>query len=55
MMKQVFRLAVFVLAAAACASQASAQALPWEGRGFFNVNFGMQVIAEDVATTSTTF
>ena len=55
MMKQVFRLAAFVIASMACASQASAQALPWEGRGFLNVNFGLQVVAEDVATTSTTF
>ena len=55
MMKQVFRLAVCAIGLAACASQASAQALPWEGRGFINVNFGIQMIAEDVATTSTTF
>jgi len=55
MMKQLFRVAAFVIAAASLASQASAQALPWEGRGFFNVNFGLQVIAEDVAATSTTF
>jgi hypothetical protein len=55
MMKQVFRLAMFVIGLAAFASQASAQALPWEGRGFLNVNFGLQVIAEDVATTTTSF
>jgi hypothetical protein len=55
MMKQVFRLAVFVIGLTAFASQASAQALPWEGRGYFNVNFGLQVIAEDVATTTTSF
>ena len=55
MMKQVFRLAVCVLGLTALAAQASAQALPWEGRGFVNVNFGLQVIAEDVATTSTNF
>jgi len=55
MMKQVLRAAVFVIAAMAFASQASAQALPWEGRGFFNVNFGIQMITEDVATTSSTF
>ena len=55
MMKQVFRLAVFVIGLTAFASQASAQALPWEGRGFLNVNFGLQVIAEDVATTTTSF
>lgn len=55
MMKQLFRVAAFVIVAAAFASQASAQALPWEGRGFFNVNFGIQMIAEDVATTSSTF
>ena len=55
MMKQMFRLSVFVIGLAAFASQASAQALPWEGRGFLNVNFGLQVVAEDVATTSTTF
>jgi len=55
MMKQAFRLAVCVIGLTACASQASAQALPWEGRGFLNVNFGMQIIAEDVASTNTTF
>jgi hypothetical protein len=55
MMKQVFRLAMFVIGLTAFASQASAQALPWEGRGFLNVNFGLQVIAEDVATTTTSF
>lgn len=55
MMKQVFRTAVFVFMATACASQASAQALPWEGRGFLNVNFGIQVIAEDAANTSANF
>ena len=55
MMKQVFRLAVCVIGLTAFAAQASAQALPWEGRGFINVNFGLQVIAEDVATTSTNF
>jgi hypothetical protein len=54
-MKQVFRLAACVIGLTALASQASAQALPWEGRGFLNVNFGLQVIAEDVATTTTTF
>jgi hypothetical protein len=55
MMKQVFRLSVFVIATMAFASQASAQALPWEGRGFFNVNFGLQFVAEDLATTNTSF
>jgi hypothetical protein len=55
MMKQVFRLAVCAIGLTAFASQASAQALPWEGRGFLNVNFGMQIIAEDVASTNTTF
>ena len=55
MMKQVFRLAVFVVVASAFASQASAQALPWEGRGFLNVNFGIQVIADDAANTSASF
>jgi hypothetical protein len=55
MMKQVFRLAACVIGLAALPSQASAQALPWEGRGFINVNFGLQVIAEDVATTTTNF
>jgi len=54
-MRHLFRVAAFVIAALAFASQASAQALPWEGRGFFNVNFGIQMIAEDVATTSSTF
>lgn len=55
MIKQVLRLAAFVIGLTAFASQASAQALPWEGRGFLNVNFGLQVIAEDVATTTTNF
>jgi opacity protein-like surface antigen len=55
MMKQVFRLSVLAIAMTAFASHASAQALPWEGRGFANVNFGIQLIAEDVATTNTTF
>ena len=55
MMKQVFRVAVFVLVASAFAAQASAQALPWEGRGFLNVNFGIQVIADDAADTSSSF
>jgi opacity protein-like surface antigen len=54
-MKQVRRLTAFVLAMAAFASQASAQALPWEGRGFVNVNAGMQLMTEDATTTSTTF
>lgn len=55
MMKQVFRLSVFVLVAMAMASQASAQALPWEGRGFLNVNFGIQVIQTDTSNTSASF
>jgi len=55
MMTQVFRLAVCVIGLMAFASQASAQALPWEGRGFLNVSFGIQVIAEDVATTNASF
>ena len=55
MVKQAFRLAVCVIGLTAFASQASAQALPWEGRGFINVNFGVQLIAEDAATTSTNF
>jgi len=55
MMKQVFRLSVFVFGLASFASPASAQNLPWEGRGFLNVNLGIQVAAEDVATTNTTF
>jgi hypothetical protein len=55
MMKQVFRVAVFVVVASAFASQASAQALPWEGRGFLNLNFGIQVIADDAADTSASF
>jgi hypothetical protein len=55
MMKQAFRLAVCVIGLTALASQASAQALPWEGRGFLNVNFGIQVIAEDAATTTASF
>jgi len=53
-MRHLFRVVAFVIAALAFASQASAQALPWK-RGFFNVNFGIQMIAEDVATTSSTF
>jgi hypothetical protein len=55
MMKQMCRLTVFVIAAAAFASQASAQALPWESRGFVTVNFGFQMMLEDVTTTSTSF
>lgn len=55
MMNQVFRAAVFAVMASAFASQASAQTLPWEGRGFLNVNFGIQVIADDAATTTAEF
>jgi len=55
MMKQVIRLSVFVVAVLAFASQASAQALPWEGRGFINVNFGLQVMTEDATTTTASF
>jgi hypothetical protein len=40
MMKQVFRLTVCVLGLTLLASQAFAQALPWEGRGFATFNFG---------------
>ena len=54
MMKQVFRLAVCVIGLTAMASQASAQALPWEGRGFINVNFGLQVGSDSTASSSTT-
>lgn len=55
MMKQVFRLALCVVGVAAFASEAVAQALPWEGRGFVNVNFGFQAVAENAATTTTSF
>ena len=55
MMKQVLPLAVFALVALGGGSQAFAQALPWEGRGFLNVNFGLQPIAEATATTSESF
>jgi len=42
MTKQVFRLVVGVVALAAMASSAFAQALPWEGRAYVNLNLGYQ-------------
>jgi hypothetical protein len=55
MMKLVFRLSVLLIAAMAIASQASAQALPWEGRGFLNLNYGVQFVADNLASTTTSF
>ena len=55
MMKQVFRSTVCVLALMALASPAFAQALPWEGRAFVNVNFGLQVRSATSVSTSQTF
>jgi hypothetical protein len=55
MMKQVFRLTVCVLGLTLLASQAFAQALPWEGRGFATFNFGMQVKSASVVTSNDTF
>jgi hypothetical protein len=55
MMKQVLRLAACVIGLTAMAAQASAQALPWEGRGFINVNFGMQIRSESVVSATDTF
>lgn len=55
MMKQVFRSTVYVLALMALASPAFAQALPWEGRAFANVNFGVQLGSTTSADTSQTF
>jgi len=55
MMKQVFRLTVCVFGLTLLSSQAFAQALPWEGRGFVNVNFGMQIKGTQLVTATDTF
>ena len=55
MMKQVFRLTVCVFGLMLLSSQAFAQALPWEGRGFVNVNLGMQVKSTSLVTANETF
>ena len=55
MMKQVCRLTVCVLGLMLTSSQAFAQALPWEGRGFVNINFGMQIRSSSLATATETF
>jgi len=55
MMKQVFRLTVCVIGLTLLASQAFAQALPWEGRGYINLNYGMQVKSASLVTTTETF
>jgi hypothetical protein len=55
MMKQVFRITVCVLGLTLLSSQAFGQALPWEGRGFVNVNFGIQVKSTSLATANETF
>jgi hypothetical protein len=55
MMKQVFRLSVCVVGLTLLSSTAFAQVRPWEGKGYFvNLNFGMQVGSDAVATTSET-
>lgn len=55
MMKQVFRLTVCVFGLTLLSSQAFAQALPWEGRGFVNVNFGMQIKGTQLVTAEDSF
>jgi hypothetical protein len=55
MMKQVFRLTVCVFGLTLVASQAFAQALPWEGRGYVNLNYGMQVKSTSLVTATETF
>jgi hypothetical protein len=55
MMKHVLRLAVFAIGLTALAPRASAQSLPWEGRGFISVNFGMQARPESVVSANDTF
>jgi opacity protein-like surface antigen len=54
MMKQVFRLTVCVLGLTLLSSQAFAQALQWEARGYVNLNYGMQTGSTSLATTSET-
>jgi hypothetical protein len=54
-MTLVFRLTVCVLGLTLLSSQASAQALPWEGTGFVNVNLGLQLSPASLATTDGTF
>jgi opacity protein-like surface antigen len=55
MTKQMFRLTVCVFGLTLLSSQAFAQALPREGRGFLSVNFGMQVNSTTLVTTNATF
>jgi opacity protein-like surface antigen len=55
MMKQVLRLVVCVLGVLALAAPASAQALPWEGRAYANVNFGMQLKSTATVAATQTF
>jgi hypothetical protein len=55
MMKQVCRLTVCVLGLTLLSSEAFAQALPWEGKGFVNVNFGMQIRSANLTTATDSF
>jgi len=55
MMKQVCRLTVCVLGLTLVTSQALAQALPWEGAGFVNLNLGLQLNPASLVTTDGTF
>jgi hypothetical protein len=55
MMKQVFRLTVCVLGVTLLSSQAFAQTLPWEGRGYVNLNYGMQIRSTSLATATESF
>jgi hypothetical protein len=52
MMKQALRLAVCVIGLTIMSSQAFAQSLPWEGRGFINVSFGIQINSNDTVTST---
>ena len=55
MMKQVFGSMLCVLGLTALVSPAYAQALPWEGRAYANVNLGMQVTGSDAVTSTQDF
>jgi len=55
MKKRVFGSVWCVLGLTALASTAYAQALPWEGRAYANVNLGMQVRGTDAVKSSQTF
>jgi hypothetical protein len=55
MMKQMFRVSVVAVGLMLVSSGAFAQALPWEGRGLFNVNFGMQIASQNATTSTQTF